>query len=230
MSSILYIPENYIAKSVAWGRLYVSSQETNQNIALINSLISNSILWITKTLRFKPTRRLHVCVYDSNQIAQDSLDRLIPDNMAMSPYQSHTDALVIVHSPSINKANADSARMSRILIHELCHVYLAEHSGATKILGDGNEGKAVHSWFDEGFAEYMALTLTGDSHRLENAFNVAERTAPMTDAQLNQALDNLDSELRLTAFAVAVSRVAAMAQKTGIRSVFENATRYFIRP
>lgn len=222
INSIPYIPDNYICITAEWGFIYSDVCELSENIDLIDSLVLDSVSRLKNSLSFDPTRKLHICVYNSNEVARRSINRIIPDNMAMAPYHSQTDALVILHSPSINSDNADCDRMSRIIIHEICHVFLAEIADDTKILGDGNEGKNTPSWFDEGFAEYVALVLTEDFRRLEDAIRLAEQASPMSDSRINKTLDGLDSESRPIAFAMAVSRVALLVQQFGIRNVFQH--------
>ena len=222
MNSIPYIPYNYICATAEWGFIHSDVCELSENIDFIDSLVFDSVSRLKNLLGFDPTRKLHVCVYSSNEVARRSVNRIIPDNMAMAPYHSRTDALVILHSPSINLDNADCNRMSRIIIHEICHVFLAEIAGDTKILGDGNEGKDTPSWFDEGFAEYAALVLTGDFRRLEDAIRLAEQASPMSDSRINKTLDGLDSESRPVAFAMAVSRVALLVQQFGVQNVFQH--------
>lgn len=187
---------------------------------LIDSLVRISLETLQFELRYNLKRRVNACIYHTHKTARKFLNRDVPDTMAMAPYHSHTDALIVLHSPSVNPLNGNIRRMRRILTHELCHAFLAERSGSTKILGDNNNGKRIPTWFDEGFSEYMALTLNHELLCLQAMLSDASSLTPMTDVELNQSLDNPGAECRNNAFAITVTKINEMVKKKGLRTLF----------
>jgi hypothetical protein len=154
---------------------------------------------------------------------QDALDRPALPTMLMAPYLGADASLIVCASPSVDDRNGDAGRMFRHLAHEVVHACVAEVSGSTKELGDGNAGRRVPPWLDEGLAELVSLTVSG---RLWASASAAGATLPAwSEDDANARLDALDAPDRAPAFAWALARVREMAARTGIAGLFASLRR-----
>jgi hypothetical protein len=129
--------------------------------------------------------------------------------------------LIVCASPSVDVRNGDADRMLRHLAHEIVHCCVAEVSGSTKELGDGNVGRRVPAWLDEGLAELVAIEVADRFDILRSAEQqVASFRPGWTEDDVSRALDELDSSQRSRAFAWAVLRVKERVATIGLAAFF----------
>lgn len=219
--SLPYIPPDYETIVQHDVRFHFSACEAVGDRKLIQDLSVAALDYVTEALSFAPMRHTHVCCFHTRDHAGRALGRHVPTTMAMAPFSSEDRGLVVFHSPALDRANGDEARMRRILAHEFTHLLIAERSASTKILGDNNANMRVSAWLNEGLAEVIGLTAIAEEPRLaalSKSFQTAETY--YTFGTLSQWLDDLDHDARIQAFEHATGAVEWLCDRLGIEAVF----------
>ncbi len=222
MNKIPYIPKEYIFNSINGKKIWFSESESESTVVFLSGLIESVFNDLENTLNFHPKRALNVCCYHNNYTARASLQRLIPDDMALAPFANSDASLVVVQSPRVSERNGDDLRMKGILTHEFTHIFSAEATGSKKILGDGNANMRIPTWLNEGYAEILRCCALGQERMLEDEFiRFGHLEKSVSFQQLNEALDGLTDEGRTEAFKIATAFVWEMVIATSIQQVFQ---------
>ncbi len=221
-SRLPYIPDSHeaVRHDDVW--LHFSLHESEASRNFVRRMCGGSLQRVVEVLDYEPVREVHVCCYHSSEQAQAGLGRQVSPTMAMAPFASAEQGLVIMHSPDLDPMNADESRMSRLLAHEFVHLFAAERSQSTKLLGDGNENMRVSAWLNEGLAEIVGFDVISANDRLSairSAFHAAQTFHPF--GALSQWLDDLDDGRRFLAFTHATAAVDLLRQRHGIRAIFQ---------
>lgn len=154
-TALPYVPQTYRRSESPPCTFWTSPREAGKRRRRLRSWTFDATSFLSETLGFQPSRRLHVVSFRTNAEARLSLGREVPPTMALAPYAGETDCLVVVQSAEADPRNADPARMRGILVHEIAHQLVAEKTGSTKLLGDGNRFMNISTWLSEGFAELL---------------------------------------------------------------------------
>jgi len=226
-SLVSYVPDPYVQENHARFVLHHSPAEDAAVIQWVSEIMTQGLAFSFETLRFRPCRALHLCVFHSNTDACEQLRRAISPTMAMAPYADADVGLLMIHSPITDPLNADRTRMLRVLVHEIVHQLVAERSGSTKILGDGNRNMRVSTWITEGIAEYVGILATGELSRLEamqGQFSTAREY--FTFRTLSNCLDGLDHPARKSAFNHVVGAVRLLCEHFKPETVFRDLIHF----
>ncbi|MEN6369039.1 MAG: hypothetical protein ABFD77_04985 [Thermotogota bacterium] len=217
-----YVPRTYRRDESAPFVLWTSPCETGEHRACLRSWAFDAMSFLSEALGFRPSRRLHVVSFRTNEEARLSLGREVPSAMALAPYAGEADCLVVVQSASVDSRNADPDRMRGILVHEMAHQLIAERTGSTKLLGDGNRCVNVSTWLNEGLAELLRFQFLHDAARIEGALGEFERARDiLTWRDVDGLLDDLDADRRAEAFVRATGAVAWLAREAGVVMLFD---------
>jgi hypothetical protein len=192
-------------------------------VADLVAVVTKALERVTDLLEFELKRALNVCMYHSLEVMRRSLDRKVPATMLMAPYHAKNESLIVCASPAVDAMNGDAGRMLRQISHEITHCAVAEISHSCKELGDGNVGRRVPAWLDEGLA-VMVANEVGRRSPQPQAQGVPFATE-WTEDEANRALDDLNSPRRSEAFAWAVSRVRDLCADGGMAALFTSLAR-----
>jgi hypothetical protein len=158
----------------------------------------------------------------TSEEACGTLDRRVPATMALAPYAGETVCLVVVQSPAADPQNADTIHMMGTLVHEIAHQFVAEKTGSTKRLGDGDRSMHVLAWLNGGLAELLRCTFLKDAARMDAALRESRNASDrLTWREIGRLLDDLADQRRADAFVRATEAVAELARKVEIPQLFD---------
>jgi hypothetical protein len=218
---IPFVPKEYSCHQYNGFRLWHAKDEDQTSIDLIFNTSAYALDQLFNRLRFKNKRKIEICLYHSNEQAVLSLDRRIPRNMAMAPYSTSAGSLIIVQNAITDPINGDLQRMRRILIHEICHLFVREKSKSTTFLGDGQKNMNVRPWIDEGFAEYLSWLCIGKRNPISQ-----KRFEFIDDLdEVDRFLNDFNSNRRTLAFYTATCLVKSLIDEFGLINFFESMTK-----
>ncbi len=214
----LFIPSSHVEKRTRRAHLWKSSEASGAESweALLDAWIDE----MEDCVGFAISCRLHVVVYATNLEARTHLQRDVPPTMLLVPVSGPRDSVVAVQSAAADAANGDLKRMHRHLSHEIAHVMVALRTGSEKRLGDGDRLMRVAPWVNEGFATCAAAICAGQLDALERVLARASGVSFDVDSALN----DLTSEHRAAAMAVATAGVWQAIRTRGLRQVFDSLT------
>jgi len=115
--------------------------------------------------------------------------------------------------------------MLRHLSHEFVHLANWEVSGSVKKMGDKSIGMKIPPWLDEGLAEFISLRITGRLANFLESRMVTAIAKSCTPRQIDQFLNNFDSDGRTEAFAIVTSVVQVILAKTSWSELFKDAAK-----
>ncbi len=220
------IPKAYAAVELETATLYCSPQEAEKDRFRLENWTTDVTRFVTECVGFQPRRHLHVCAYHTVDDARECLGRTMVPTFAMAPFASETDSVVTVHSALLDPLNGDALRMRRLIAHEVTHQAIAELTGSTKVLGDGNRGMHVSTWLNEGLAEmvgWLAVDAGGRLSGLRRRFEKAPEH--FSFGTLSARLDDLDHPARASAFDHVTAAVCVLSEDIGLRSLFAQLPR-----
>lgn len=217
MPRIPHVPDAYRAVHLGSATLHVSRGEAGAFVSKLQHWTIGALRFLRDRLAFTPRRQLHVCAYHRSDEARQFLGRTVSATLAMAPYASATDSVVIVHSEALDSRNGDDVRMRRLLTHEVMHQATAEVTGSTKSLGDGNRGMGISTWLNEGMAETAGLLATDAQQRLaDTTFCFTAAHEHVTFGELSRILDELDHPARSVAFDHVTAAVFMLSEPAGM--------------
>lgn len=215
MQKIPYIPEAYHVRKEDEFQIWYSPTENKPVIIYLKDLLQDSLNHIKELLKYSLKRKLHLCLFKTNQEAKESLKRDIPPTMLMAPFSSELDILIICQSENPH-LQSRSITFKRHLIHEIIHAFVYDYSDSKKILGDGNKEMKVPTWFNEGLAECVSHKMIGKEIIVKPLVSIDELNS--IDAYLND-LNNPGREL---AFVQATGLVESFIKQDGSEYVFKH--------
>ncbi|MDD5263436.1 MAG: hypothetical protein PHU43_01195 [Candidatus Bipolaricaulis sp.] len=220
--TVPYVPRTYRRTESTLCTFWTSPREAGEHLRHLRSWTVDAARFLSETLGFRPTRRLHVVSFQTNEEARRFLGREVPPTMALAPYAGDTHCLVAVQSADADARNDDPQRMRGILVHEIAHQLIAEKTGSTKRLGDANRLVRCSTWLNEGLAELLRFHFLRDMTRIEDTRAEFERAQDaLTWRDVDHLLDDLDGGRRAAAFVRATGAVAWVAQDAGVAALFE---------
>jgi len=226
VSSLPYIPAEYVTTQSNGVFFHFSPHEAESDQYFVIQACQTALHAVRRILDCQPQRCVHVCCFYSTDDAQQAMKRRLSPTMALAPYSTSESGLIIVHSPGIDPLNADVDRMRRLFAHEVVHLLVAETTGSTKVLGDGNANMHVSAWLNEGLAEVVSFRSIDADVRLGaiiRGYLHAKTYYPF--GVLSQWLDDLNSDSRSLAFAHVLAAVELLCQRYGIHAVFDHIQR-----
>jgi hypothetical protein len=220
-----YVPRTYRRRESTPCTFWVSPSGDDDLLRDLRSWTVDATSFLSETLGFQPSRRLHVVLFRTNEEARVSLGREVSPTMALAPFAGEADCLVVVQSAEADPQNADPERMRGILVHEIAHQFVAERTGSRKVLGDGNRLVNVSTWLNEGLAELLRLQFLRDAARIEGALGeFATAKDAVTWREVDRFLDDLGAGRRAEAFVWATGAVAWLARRAGVAALFSQLT------
>jgi hypothetical protein len=221
--NILFIPKNYILTEFNTFSIWSSPNEQLKNVNFIATIINESLQKLKEKFNISINKKLYFCIYFSNKEAQEELQRNISSTMLMLPFTSNEESLIICHSPEIHPSNADRQNMLRHLTHEIMHAYNYEVTESTCILGENMMNVKIPSWLNEGIAETVTAEVINDNSILSKYENLIHSfDGILTNAQLDEYINDLNSDKRKLAFAFATIKVNKLLQNSNIWNVLRN--------
>lgn len=213
-----FVPDTFVSRTTEGIVLWCAPCEPTCNVDALATVVTSARSRVSELLGFVATRPLHVCMYHLLTVMRNALDRTVLGTMLLVPHMGPDASLIVCASPRVDAQNGDRDRMLRHIAHEITHCFVAEVSGSTKELGDGNEGRRVPAWLDEGLAELVSLAVSG---REDGAASHVPAVVPgWNEYDVNARLEALDALDRPLAFAWATERVRSMAARVGIAPLF----------
>jgi len=216
---VRYVPRTYRCRRHDRFGLHHHPDEADDVVARTEEDVSFACVWLRDALDFRPVRSLHVCLYHSHEEAVSSLRRDVPGNMAMAPFSTEEASLIVIQSPACHPMNGDRTRMRRLLVHELCHVFVREKTGSVAMLGDDLRDLRIRPWLDEGLAEVLSRRAVGRESPCPGSGTGDE---DWSLEEIDRHLCDLGSARRSEAFARAEQRVRDVTLHAGARWVFEH--------
>lgn len=217
---IPFIPTEYSFIECHDFRLWHSEDELKFQIELVIEAVEYALDYVRSNLNYRNLRKIEICLYHSNTQAVSSLNRNITSSMAMAPYSTDQCGLVIVQSAAVDPLNGNFQRMRRILVHEICHLFVREKSGSSQCLGDGLKDLKVRPWLDEGLAEYLSWRSIGKRNPIldEDFAGIANLD------EVDYFLNDFSSDRRTQAFYTSCCLVEFYIRELGLLTFFESMT------
>ena len=145
--------------------------------------------------------------------------------MRIKSFEDHYNkgSLIILQNPIADPINGDLQRMRRMLVHEICHLFVREKSGSTAFLGDGLKDMKVRPWVDEGFAEYLSWLCIGKRNPiLQKSFRYIDNLD-----EVDRLLNDFSSDRRTLAFYTSSFLVQSLIEEFGLNNFFESMTKLY---
>jgi hypothetical protein len=217
---IPFVPKEFSFIECHGFRLWHSANELKSQINLIIEAGEYALDYVRRRLNFKNLRKIEICLYHSNHQAVSSLNRNITSSMAMAPYSTDQDGLVIIQSAAADPVNGNLQRMRRVLAHEICHLFVREKSGSSQCLGDGLKDLKVRPCLDEGLAEYLSWRSIGKRNPILNEeFECIDNLE-----KVDYFLNDFSSDMRAQAFYTSSHLVEFYIREFGLLTFFESMT------
>ena len=210
-----FIPDNYInIKKINNINLFTSIKSTSEENLFYEKIVSKVASIIKDSLYPFPEINVDFCFYSSLSDSKLGTGMNLPATVFMLPFCSKKSAVIIGHSPKLDKRNAILNRIDRHILHEFVHLMNWKLTGSRKTLGDDNKYVKLTSWLDEGIAEVISFKLLDRNNEIDKAVNVIKDIGEIyTPKEVTDFLNDFESTKRIYAFNISITVVANLLNK-----------------